>query len=566
MKKIFRILFAGMALTVSLTACNEKEFLKEHPLSINTVDNALVSYSDFHNAVNYLHNTWRTYSRTAELFYGTDLAFCSCDTERLNKYKATLTPASQQTSDVWTPLWNIISHANVILSRLENSEKLSVAERNEIRGQALFWRAYAYKFLGQIYGGVPLLKEEITSPRKDFVRASREDTYKFIKSDLDEAITLLKDINEVPDGAVSKQLCQHVLAEIDICLGDYDGAINAAKAVIDHPATGLMTERFGSFKDKEGSAFSDLFKLHNQNRSSGNTEGLFVNQYEFNISGIALDYRIATHGPHTTGITINYEGVTTTFKKGVELEDGGRGTGWMQITEHVANDIWENDEGDLRNAPYLIVRDIKCDNEASPAFGKWLIADDILNKCNVPVVQKWFPIFLKLWSGWIPEDYYLRDANGNPQLTVEGHHLCNNSSSSSFTDVYSARLAETYLLLAEAYLDKGDKASAADAINVVRARSEAPLVAAADVDIDYILDERLRELTYEEIRLATLCRLGKLAERTRKYNKTYLGNDRTQWESSGTTIEDFHNLWPIPYFEIERNTEAKLEQNPGYTN
>ena len=61
-------------------------------------------------------------------------------------------------------------------------------------------------------------------------------------------------------------------------------------------------------------------------------------------------------------------------------------------------------------------------------------------------------------------------------------------------DWYVIRLAETYLLLAEAYLNKGDKASAADAINVVRARAKAPLCTAADVTIDYILDERAREL------------------------------------------------------------------------
>ena len=53
-------------------------------------------------------------------------------------------------------------------------------------------------------------------------------------------------------------------------------------------------------------------------------------------------------------------------------------------------------------------------------------------------------------------------------------------------DWYVIRLAETYLLLAEAYLNKGDKASAADAINVVRARAKAPLCTAADVTIDYI--------------------------------------------------------------------------------
>ncbi|WP_259325028.1 RagB/SusD family nutrient uptake outer membrane protein [Parabacteroides merdae] len=45
----------------------------------------------------------------------------------------------------------------------------------------------------------------------------------------------------------------------------------------------------------------------------------------------------------------------------------------------------------------------------------------------------------------------------------------------------------------------------------------------------------------------------KLAERKRKYNP-----------KTGLTIEDYHNLWPIPYSEIERNVYATIEQNPGY--
>ncbi|MDR1200120.1 MAG: RagB/SusD family nutrient uptake outer membrane protein, partial [Tannerellaceae bacterium] len=64
----------------------------------------------------------------------------------------------------------------------------------------------------------------------------------------------------------------------------------------------------------------------------------------------------------------------------------------------------------------------------------------------------------------------------------------------------------------------------------------------------------------------TLCRLGKLVERTRKYNTVYYGKGDEVFESAGTSIQDYHNLWPIPFAEIERNTEAVLEQNPGYTN
>jgi hypothetical protein len=115
------------------------------------------------------------------------------------------------------------------------------------------------------------------------------------------------------------------------------------------------------------------------------------------------------------------------------------------------------------------------------------------------------------------------------------------------------RLAETYLLRAEAYLNKGDKSSATADINIIRARANASLIDESKMDIDFILDERLRELYYEEFRMVTLTRMGKLVDRARRYNP-----------KTGPTIEDYHNLWPIPYSEIERNINAKIEQNPGY--
>lgn len=121
------------------------------------------------------------------------------------------------------------------------------------------------------------------------------------------------------------------------------------------------------------------------------------------------------------------------------------------------------------------------------------------------------------------------------------------------TDQYIFRLAETYLLRAEAHLLSGNAASAAADINTVRERSSATPVSAAEVTLDYILDERARELAWEELRLLTLMRTGKFVERVKKYNPI-----------TGDNIGDHQNLWPIPYREIETNIEAELEQNPGY--
>lgn len=215
--------------------------------------------------------------------------------------------------------------------------------------------------------------------------------------------------------------------------------------------------------------------------------------------------------------------------------------------------MWKNgSENDIRNSKYNIIRDLQIDNPASPAFGKWLVKDGYYTQ--VDPIRQWYPLITKISRvSNFPEEFYQKDANGNPLLTPFGEHLVINSANASYKDEYLVRLAETYLLRAEAYVRKGDAAKAAADINVVRARAHAEPAQPSEVDIDYILDERMRELYCEELRMVTLCRMGKLVERNRKYNP-----------KTGTTIQDHHNLWPIPYSEIERNVYATMEQNPGY--
>jgi hypothetical protein len=94
--------------------------------------------------------------------------------------------------------------------------------------------------------------------------------------------------------------------------------------------------------------------------------------------------------------------------------------------------------------------------------------------------------------------------------------------------------------------------AAAD-INAVRRRSLAKDVLPGQVNIDYILDERLREFGVEEKRMLTLMRMGKWVERVRAKHPFF-----------GTQMLDNYNLWPIPRNEIERNKDAVLQQNPGY--
>lgn len=564
MKNIYKACLIAI-MSVAMTSCNESSFLEEKPLSIYTPENSLVTIQDFQGAVNTLYNQTRflIHEQTAHerymFWYGTDLAFGAADyyaNSRLNNYEATMIPTEPGVLNFWRHTYALVNQSNLIISRLEKSD-VSEADKNTLKGEALFFRAFGYRILANLFGGVPLILEEITTPKRDFVRATREEVYQQAKKDLTESASLLADINRVKDGKISKQAVQHLLGEIQISLGEYDEAITTLSSVIDYPEMALMTERFGTKKDERGDVCSDLHKTGNQNRStSGNKETLWALQYDhLNPASKNGDERPRMILPYYNAINITVKDATgkdvTTAAFNLTAEKGGRGIGWAQPTWHMTNGVW-TDDTDLRNSSYNIVRDMKIDNEKSPAFGKWFVADGFVSQTDT--IRMWYPFFMKV-TGDVPEDLWEKDGSGNPKMTKFGEHIVLSATTSSYRDTYMFRLAETYLLRAEAYLAKTDREKATADINVIRARAHAKLAKSSEVDIDYLLDERLRELSFEELRMCTLCRMGKLVERDRKYNPL-----------SGKTIRDFHNLWPIPFSEIESNVFAVLEQNPGYVN
>ena len=120
------------------------------------------------------------------------------------------------------------------------------------------------------------------------------------------------------------------------------------------------------------------------------------------------------------------------------------------------------------------------------------------------------------------------------------------------------RLAETILLRAEAKMRNGDKAGAAADINMLRDRAKCGYkVTADDVNVDLILDERARELVYEETRWNTLLRMGGTVavDRIKKY---------AYWDYPRTTLNKNFNLWPIPQTVIDTNKDVPMQQNPGW--
>ena len=123
-------------------------------------------------------------------------------------------------------------------------------------------------------------------------------------------------------------------------------------------------------------------------------------------------------------------------------------------------------------------------------------------------------------------------------------------------DFYLYRLAETYLIVAEALYRQGNSSTvdgAAYYINEVRKRAGAAPISDSEVDIDFILDERARELYGEIPRRIDLTRTGKYVERVNKYNTGVNGG-----------VTERYNLLPIPQEIIDLNIDKVMENNEGW--
>jgi hypothetical protein len=544
------------------TASCKKSFLDEKPISFLSGSNAFVTYKDFTASVINLYSLTRYefYSggelRPFDYIYGTDLVFDGePGVDRHTNMVAAYNPTGNIAKDHWTRLYRMVSEANNMISRLPGSE-LTDAQKISVEANARFFRGLAYRTLTYLYGGVPLSLEAVSSPKTDYVRASKAECLDQVITDLKFALANLPAITAVRDGEITSVAAAHLLAEVYLAAGKYQESVDAANAVIGNAGLSLMRTRFGSRSTvTPGDVYWDLFQQKNQNRSTySNREGILVVQFETDvIGGGALStsrdssYMLERHhAPSIRDVFVNTAGTTTnvpTFLWPNNDYSGGRGIGWAVSTSYFMNDIWQSDfRNDIRNANHNFVRDYTCNNRASDMFGKIISTSNPPRGITVPS-RAFYAYQTKATTPFDHPSNLIQDAATG---------LLKPAAGATYTDQYLFRLAETYLIRAEAYMRLGNLASAAADINVVRARANATPVLPANVNIDYILDERMRELGVEEKRRLTLGRLGLLYDRVKKCNPYYKDMLLT------------YNLWPIPASEIERNKDAKLEQNPGY--
>ncbi|WP_312192626.1 RagB/SusD family nutrient uptake outer membrane protein, partial [Sphingobacterium sp.] len=293
MKTTYRYLFFVIAGTLLFISACKKSFLDEKPIDFMGDGNALVTLSDFNVSVNNLYDLVRYEFYTngqdypMDYIYGTDLVFDGEPHQRrFSTYTTVMVP--QGGTDIpakhWNSLFKIVSESNIILSRLSDAG-LTEEDKVLIEAKTNFFRSFAYRTLVYLYGGVPLILEEISTPRFDFVRATKQEVLNQIIADLRFSVEHLPGPAAVQKGEIHKLAAAHLLAEVYLAAEQFDKAVEMASLVIDDPATDLMKQRFGSrATETPGDVYWDLFRVGNQN-DAANTEALWVIQFETDVPG-----------------------------------------------------------------------------------------------------------------------------------------------------------------------------------------------------------------------------------------------------------------------------------------
>ena len=456
-------------------------------------------------------------------------------------------------------LYEIINASNAIINQAENNEDIvwdgsgnsPDENKNRTIAEARGIRAWAYRHLTYGWGDVPLNLSEASgaSIKTDWERAPVSQVREQIMSDLKFAEEHIPIEPDLP-GKLTKGAIQHYLAEMYLVLDNPDSTLYWANRVINTPQYQLVTERYGVKADQPGVPYMDMFLEGNQNRQEGNTEALWVHQFAYQKVGGGVVHKVKSHASRYANY--NVDGVRP-FTNTVER--GGRGSTRMSFSKFALELYKWPESGPVTHSDVLNFKD----DRMSPYVITWFyVLKDA--EGNAPYAADRLPPGYQygdtIWTHWeepiTSVDNTKVDWPWSPKIS-SGVDPNNPDGGDVYGDQVYLRLAETYLLKAEAEFRLGQIGDAAETINLLRRRANAAEVTPADIDMDFILDERSRELILEEHRRWTLLRTGTWIERTRMYDTNGGGN-----------ITERDKLFPIPQTVIDANLTSDMPQNPGY--
>ena len=450
-----------------------------------------------------------------------------------NDYTTGLNGDEQYVRDTWRSLFRGINTANTVVSRAPTAN-VPDAKKNGRVAEARFLRALYYFNAVRMFGAVPLLLTETEGPMTEANRDDVSKVYDAIVADLQFAETNLP-ASQTDYGRATKPAAQHLLALVYLTRaapGDMAKAATEAKAVISSGQFSLLSK------------YSDLWTLGNER----NSEIVWAVQF--------------TPDPLTTGPGNSSH---LYFLMAYELLPGmvrdmanGRAFKRFRSTTYLLN-LWDRSIDTRYQDSYTLAyfannpASIPKDASGQPKFK---VGDTAVYMPGVEIsaAERASHPYLII----TPSQYTDAAFPSFNKKFIDPNRLTVNDVRGS-RDWPAFRLAETYLIAAEALMRDGNLTEALTYVNAVRERAAktgvpkaAMDVTTADLNMNFILDERARELAGEQMRWFDLVRTGTLYDRVRLYNT-----------AAAASIQLFHKLRPIPNEQITLTSNV-FPQNPGY--
>lgn len=533
----------------------------------------------------------------------------------------------------WTEAFNGIKYANTVLTYVDQVKGLDEKTRDAYKGRAYFHRAYKYYHMVLLFGDLPLVTILPDGPKQNYKSTSKEAIFEMLVHDLEFAskhVPPLKDCNEL--GVVNQEACLHLLAKCYLVTGQYKEAAATCEDLINNHGLALMRQPFGQFVAGEQETWPvtrnvvwDLHRGENIALAS-NTECILpmLNFNDADRAGYPLMRAMCVHwsnggairDPHNlSGPTQNYARNNGNYNKELDwLRTMGRGIGCFRTSYHFNKTMWnyngETDWQDLRHnremGNWIEMEDIKYNNPSSDFYGKpmqlyatedYMGKDGLGDKEGKPIVKAGQLLCTDTIRSWYPTPLYKVYILDQTAENNMGANQFNGNSTGSNANQYIFRLAETYLILAEARFYQGDFTGAANAVNEVRKRANSKTLYTT-VTIGDIADERARELYLEEWRQPELTRISWCLAKSGQKDEWGHTYDPVNWcKQSGTDaaggsywyqrlthysifnkgtitsnnkelnyrVDKRNVFWPIPNSAITANINAQLRQNFGYT-
>lgn len=569
MKKILYSVALAACCMGTMTSCSD--FLDASNKSNVTAKQSFATKEGLNNLVNnayqHLQNVYAAPLFTSCFSAGTDMYADARNkmNEALNTYE-TLTPENTDIKNLYTYLYSGIRAANSV-SYYAQTAQVDEKTKGQLVGEARVLAAYEYYLLVNNFGGVPIMKDFLTTADTGYPKSSAADVYAYIISELEDVIgknVLQASTATKGGGRISQETAKAILAKTylsaawDLNKQEY---FSKAAALADEVIAGRkLTTPFaklwkadGSGDDNEEFLWDVEYDLATANNTtSGGTEwsGYYCNYLggnEDNIKATTSSYVPTLYALHC--FKKGDQRYDATFMK--ELPDINKGnaanTGYW---------TWYKNGESLVGKP--VTRYYSAWYETDADFEAWK-AIDPANRAN---------------TYRIPMDSQSKEAQNmdgrdmeyydNQQL-VYGSSPCKKFDDSKtaktekntcYRDIHIITLPEMYLVAAEAYLKAGDNPKALARLNEVHQRAGLSALTGT-ITIDDILDENACENFGNEARWMDLRRTQTLVTRCTKYNHE-MGDKAAQY--IGKKL-----LRPIPQAAIDANDQLTLaDQNPGY--